>query len=80
MIDKTGFISQAESSIRIVFVTMLICCFLYPLMILGLGQTLTPYSTNGSLVSNGRGEIVGSELLAQRFDRPEYFLAQAFGD
>lgn len=73
MIDKTGFISQAESSIRIVFVTMLICCFLYPLMILGLGQTLTPYSTNGSLVSNGRGEIVGSELLAQRFDRPEYF-------
>jgi K+-transporting ATPase ATPase C chain len=72
-IERTGFISQAGTSIRIVLVTMVICCLLYPLVILGLGQTLTPNSANGSLVSNGRGEIVGSKLLAQNFDRPEYF-------
>lgn len=72
-IEKTGFITQAGTSIRIVFLTMLICSLLYPLVILGLGQTLTPNSANGSLVSNGRGEIVGSKLLAQKFDRPEYF-------
>lgn len=72
-IEKTGLIAQAGTSIRIVFVTMVICCLLYTLVILGLGQTLTPHSTNGSLVSNGRGEIVGSELLAQMFDQPEYF-------
>jgi len=72
-IERTGFITQAGTSIRIVFVTMLICCLLYPLAILGLGQILTPNSANGSLVSNGRGEIVGSMLLAQKFDRPEYF-------
>lgn len=72
-IEKTGLISLAGTSIRIVFVTMVICCLLYPLVILGLGQTLTPYSANGSLVRNGQGEIVGSELLAQGFSRPEYF-------
>jgi potassium-transporting ATPase KdpC subunit len=72
-IEKTGFITQAGTSIRIVLVTMVICCFLYPLAILGLGRTLMPDSANGSLVSNGRGDIVGSKLLAQKFDRPEYF-------
>ena len=72
-IEKTGLMSRAGTSIRVVFVTMVICCLLYPLVILGLGQTLTPYSANGSLVRNGQGEIVGSGLLAQGFSRPEYF-------
>jgi potassium-transporting ATPase KdpC subunit len=73
VIEKSGFITQAGTSIRIVLVTMVICCLLYPLVILGIGQALTPNSANGSLVRNGRGEIVGSKLLAQKFDRPEYF-------
>lgn len=72
-IERNGFYIQAGTSIRIVLITMVICCLLYPLVILGLGQTLTPNSANGSLVSNGRGEIVGSKLIAQKFDRPEYF-------
>lgn len=72
-IERTGFISQAGTSIRIVLVTMVICCLIYPLVVLGIGQTLTPNSANGSLVSSGRGEIIGSKLIAQQFDRPEYF-------
>jgi potassium-transporting ATPase KdpC subunit len=72
-IEKIGFISQAGTSIRIAFVTAVFCCLIYPLVILGLGRTLTPYSASGSLVRNGQGEIVGSELIAQKFDRPEYF-------
>lgn len=72
-IERTGFITQAGGSIRIVLMTMIICCLLYPLVILGIGQTLTPNSANGSLVSNDRGEIVGSKLIAQKFERPEYF-------
>jgi K+-transporting ATPase ATPase C chain len=71
-IEKAGLLSQAGTSIRIVFVTMVSCCLLYPLVILGLGQTSVPYSANGSLVRNGQGEIVGSEFLAQGFSRPEY--------
>jgi potassium-transporting ATPase KdpC subunit len=72
-LEKTGLMTQVETSIRIVLITMAICCFFYPLVILGLGQALTPYSANGSLVRNGQGEIVGSELLAQGFSKPEYF-------
>jgi len=72
-IEKNSFIAQAGISIRIVLITMVICCFFYPLMILGLGQILTPNSANGSLVSNDQDEIVGSKFLAQKFDRPEYF-------
>jgi potassium-transporting ATPase KdpC subunit len=71
--EKAGLISQAGTSIRIVFLSILICCLLYPLMILALGQTLVPYSANGSLVRNDQGEIVGSALIAQEFSRPEYF-------
>lgn len=72
-IERNGIFIHAGTSIRIVLVTVLVCCLLYPLVILGLGQTLTLNSANGSLVRNGRGEIVGSKLLAQKFDRPEYF-------
>lgn len=71
--ESTSFITQAGTSIRIVLVTVVVCCLLYPLLILGIGQILTPDSANGSLVSNVRGEIVGSTLIAQKFDRPEYF-------
>ncbi len=72
-IEKDGWLPQAGAVVRIALVTMTACCLLYPLVILGLGQTLTPYTANGSLVRNDQNEIVGSELLAQGFSRPEYF-------
>lgn len=71
--EKTGLIVQAEASVRVVFITMVMCCLLYPLVILSMGQAFMPNSANGSLVRNGQGEVVGSRLIAQRFDRPEYF-------
>jgi K+-transporting ATPase ATPase C chain len=40
---------------------------LYPLLIFGLGQALFPFESNGSITPSG------SELLAQKFSRPEYF-------
>lgn len=71
--EKTSLMIQAVTSLRIVIVTIVSCCLVYPLVIWGIGQSLMPYSANGSLVRNGQGEIVGSELLAQGFSRPEYF-------
>ena len=52
---------------------MVMCCLLYTLIILGVGQAITPHTANGSLIVNKNGEIVGSELIAQKFERPEYF-------
>jgi len=44
----------------------------FPLLIFGLGQALFPHQANGSLIEQG-GRIVGSELLAQSFTKPQYF-------
>jgi len=72
-IEEAGFCSQVLVAIRIVLTTMAICCILYTFLALGIGQVLTPHSANGSLVRDDQGKIVGSELLAQGFSRPEYF-------
>jgi len=69
----TDFLQQIMTSWRIVFATMTICCLLYGLVILFFGQSVMPNSANGSLVRDEQGEIVGSELIAQGFTRPEYF-------
>jgi K+-transporting ATPase ATPase C chain len=71
--DKPGFLLQFVASIRLVVVSMAICCLLYTLLILGIGQMLTPYTANGSLIFNDKGVTIGSESLAQGFSRPEYF-------
>ena len=64
---------QIALSGRIVLATMIICCVLYTLIILGVGQVFVPYTANGSLRRNEQGGTVGSEAIAQGFSRPEYF-------
>lgn len=58
---------------RIVLTSMILCCVLYTLIILGVGQVFVPYTANGSLRRNEQGGTVGSEAIAQGFSRPEYF-------
>jgi K+-transporting ATPase ATPase C chain len=72
-IENESFMQQIFTSCRIVVVSMIICCVLYTLLILGIGQILTPYSANGSLVQNEKGDVIGSEVLAQGFANPKYF-------
>ena len=72
-VEKISTSRQVMLSGRIVLTTMLVCCILYTLTILGIGQILVPYTANGSLLRNAQGEIIGSEAIAQAFTRPEYF-------
>lgn len=44
----------------------------YPAVITGLAQLLMPYQANGSLIRD-RGQVIGSELLAQGFTGAQYF-------
>jgi potassium-transporting ATPase KdpC subunit len=45
----------------------------YPLALTGAGQLLFPRQANGSLLTNARGQVIGSELIAQDFARADYF-------
>ncbi len=63
---------QFAVSLRLLPLTVLICSGLYVGIILLAAQAI-PYSSSGSLVRADNGEVVGSELIAQQFTRPEYF-------
>jgi K+-transporting ATPase ATPase C chain len=44
----------------------------YPLAVTGLAQLVFPNQANGSLIVR-EGKVIGSKLIGQYFDRPEYF-------
>jgi K+-transporting ATPase ATPase C chain len=60
-------------ALRMTLVTLVLTGLVYPLVVTGLAQAVLPFRANGSFVSNGQGTVVGSELIAQAFTKPEYF-------
>lgn len=71
--SSCSLFTQLETVIRIVILTMLACCVLYTLFVLGIAQAVTPHTANGSLIRDKEGNLIGSEAIAQAFTRPEYF-------
>jgi K+-transporting ATPase ATPase C chain len=53
--------------------TVVVCCLIYPLVVWALGQTVFPFTANGSMVTGPDGKPVGSLLIAQPFTKDEYF-------
>ena len=64
---------QLVISIRITLVLLLLVSGVYPLVVWGLSQAAFKRQANGSLITNAQGQVIGSELLAQGFTKPEYF-------
>ncbi len=44
----------------------------YPLAMTGIAQVAFPHQANGSLIEKD-GKVIGSALLGQNFEKPEYF-------
>jgi K+-transporting ATPase ATPase C chain len=57
---------------RVTLVTLLLTGLAYPLLVTGLAQLLFPARAGGSLVEDGKGRVVGSELVGQGFTAPGY--------
>lgn len=60
-------------ALRTTVVTLILTGIIYPLMVTGLAQLLFPHRANGSLVTDERGQVAGSELIGQGFTHPAYF-------
>ena len=54
-----------------IFLTVLLGV-IYPLAMTGISQIVFPHQANGSLIKVG-DKVIGSEIIAQNFTRPEYF-------
>jgi K+-transporting ATPase ATPase C chain len=52
---------------------LLICGVIYPVAVTLVGGTLFPYQAQGSIINDSSGNPVGSELIAQAFDKDAYF-------
>src|SRR5690349_11912760 len=66
-------IQHLRASLWLLGLTVLICCVLYPLVLLGIGQAVFPEKANGSLILDKNGNAIGSRFIAQPFNGDEYF-------
>ena len=63
---------EVKVSVLATLALLIILCGAYPLVVWGVGQVAFPRQANGSLVEV-QGKVVGSALLAQNFNGPQYF-------
>ena len=59
-------------SLRIYLVLTLLTGIVYPLAMTGVAQLFFPKQANGSRIID-QNKLVGSDLLAQKFENPKYF-------
>ena len=63
---------QLRPALTMLIVLTVLTGLIYPLTVTGLAQLFFPGQANGSLIMQ-EGKVVGSELIGQYFDKPEYF-------
>jgi K+-transporting ATPase ATPase C chain len=63
---------QLIIALRVTLVFAILTGVAYPLVVTGLSRVIFPHQSDGSLIERG-GKVVGSELIGQKFTRPEYF-------
>jgi K+-transporting ATPase ATPase C chain len=66
-------LSLVSGAVRASLVTFVLCGLAYPLFVTGVGQVLMSDRANGSLEKSADGQIIGSRLIGQQWDDPQWF-------
>ena len=66
-------LSHLRANLWLLGLSLLLCCVIYPGILLVFGQTLFPSQADGSLIFDQAGKPIGSRLIAQPFTGDEYF-------
>ena len=67
-----NILNELRISIIATICLAVLLCGIYPAVVWLVAQGIFPAQANGSLISV-KGQVIGSSLLAQRFDSPGYF-------
>ena len=67
------FLRELKTAILATVVLGIVVSGIYPLFVWGLGQSLFHSQANGSLIVAKDGQVLGSSLLGQNFNGPQYF-------
>jgi potassium-transporting ATPase KdpC subunit len=65
--------AHLRANLWLLVLSVLLCSVLYPLVLLGIGQTVFHDKAQGSLLTDAGGSVIGSKLIAQPFTADEYF-------
>lgn len=63
---------QIRPALTMLLILTVLTGLVYPLSVTGLAQFFFPEQANGSLIVRN-GKVVGSKLIGQYFDKPEFF-------
>lgn len=69
----TSSLRQLLAGFRVLLALTVLVGVLYPLAITAIGQVTSPGNANGSRVESASGATIGSDLIAQPFDGPQWF-------
>jgi K+-transporting ATPase ATPase C chain len=69
---------QLWPAVRITVVLTVLTGMLYPALVTGIAQAIFHKQANGSLIE-ANGKVIGSELIGQKFSKPEYFQGRPSG-
>ena len=65
-------IEQLGPAVRMTLVLTVLTGMIYPAVVTGIAGVIFPKQANGSLIERN-GIVIGSELIGQKFSKPEYF-------
>jgi len=77
-------IMKSLKPVLLLFMIMtIICGIIYPAIVTVIAQTVFPKQSNGSIIivtlKDGTKKSFGSELIAQKFTKPEYLIGRPIG-